>query len=83
MLKAYDILARNGLLSRRQGDGTFVNDAPPTLKKSERRRQIAAILGHASAQAVHFDIAAEELHDLLDAEINRLRKGGTTDEQHT
>ena len=35
VLKAYDLLANEGLLSRRQGDGTFVTDAPATIKKSE------------------------------------------------
>jgi GntR family transcriptional regulator len=69
VLKAYDLLARDGLVSRRQGDGTFVEDAPSALKKSERVRQVAAILAQAAAQAVHFEINASELHDLLDREL--------------
>ena len=77
VLKAYDLLAREGLVERRQGDGTFVLDAPPALKKSERLKQIAGILGQAAAQSVHFDITPQELHDLLDREIRALSQGGS------
>jgi GntR family transcriptional regulator len=78
VLKAYDLLARDGLISRRQGDGTFVEDSPPALKKSERVKQVSAILAQAAAQAVHFEIDAEELHELLDHEIKVIRMGGRT-----
>ncbi|MBN1341446.1 MAG: GntR family transcriptional regulator [Phycisphaerae bacterium] len=76
VLKAYNILASEQLLSRKQGDGTFVQDAPPALKKSERVRQVSGILARAAAQAVHFEIEREELHELLDREIDAVRKGG-------
>ena len=72
VLKAYELLAREGLLDRRQGDGTFVLGAPPVLKKGERMRQVSAILGQAAAQAVHFEITPEELHTLLDREVRAL-----------
>ena len=74
VLKAYDLLARDGLVSRKQGDGTFVEDSPPALKKSERLRQVAGILAQAAAQAVHFEINRAELHELLDGEIERLKR---------
>lgn len=77
VLKAYDLLAREGLVERRQGDGTFVLDSPPALKKSERLRQVAGILAQAAAQSVHFEITAQELHDLLDREIRALSPGGS------
>ena len=80
VLKAYDLLARDGLLTRRQGDGTFVDDAPPTLKKAERVRQISDVLAQAAAQAVHFEIDSEELHGLLDRQIKAIAKGGRSNE---
>ena len=80
VLKAYDLLAAEGVVSRRQGDGTFVDAAPSSLKKSQRLKEVAAILGQAAAQAVHFDISPEELHKLLDNEIQVLTKGGSGDE---
>jgi DNA-binding transcriptional regulator YhcF (GntR family) len=76
VLKAYELLTHEGLLSRRQGDGTFVTDTPSILKKSERRRKVSAVLAQAAAQAVHFEITADELHALLNEEIDRLSPGG-------
>jgi GntR family transcriptional regulator len=78
VLKAYDLLAQEGLLSRRQGDGTFVQDVPPVLKKVERVRHVGAILAQAAAQAAHFEIGRDELHQLLDREIDVLLKGAGT-----
>ncbi|MBI4579995.1 MAG: GntR family transcriptional regulator [Planctomycetes bacterium] len=75
VLKAYDLLDREGLIDRRQGDGTFVQASVPTLKKSERIKQLSAILGQAAAQAVHFEISPEELHGLLDRAIKALSGG--------
>lgn len=80
VLKAYDLLARDGLISRRQGDGTFVETAPPSLEKSERLRLVSAILGHAAAQAKHFQITPDELHQLLDEQIATLTQGGRSDD---
>ena len=80
VLKAYELLTHEGLLSRRQGDGTFVTDAPSTLKKSERLRKVSAILAQAAAQGVHFEITADELHALLNEEIARLSSGGHSHE---
>lgn len=80
VLKAYDLLAAEGLLVRRQGDGTFVEEAPSALKKSERIKQVSAILAQAAAQAVHFALSPKELHELLEREIQTLSRGGRAHE---
>ena len=80
ILKAYELLTHEGLLIRRQGDGTFVTDAPSVINKSERLRKVSAILAQAAAQARHFEIAADELHGLLDQEINKFPRGGRSHE---
>jgi len=80
ILKAYELLTHEGLLIRRQGDGTFVTDATSIINKSERLRKVSAILAQAAAQAHHFEIAADELHGLLDQEINKLPRGGRSHE---
>ena len=76
VLKAYDLLSREGVLTRRQGDGTFVADAPSALKKSQRRKQVAAILAQAAAQAVHFQVTPDDLHEMLDQQIDVLVQTG-------
>lgn len=78
VLKAYDLLEREGLVGRRQGEGTFVEGTPSTLKKSERIRQVSAILAQAAAQAIHLGVPADELHTLLDREIKAVAQGGPT-----
>jgi GntR family transcriptional regulator len=80
VLKAYDLLAREGVLTRRQGDGTFVEEAPPALKKAERVKLVSAILAQAAAQAVHFDIGADEMHELLDRQMRSMPRGGSASE---
>ena len=80
VLKAYELLTHEGLLTRRQGDGTFVTDAPSAIKRSERVKKISSTLAHAAAQAVHFEIGADELHKLLDQEIAKLSPGGRSHE---
>jgi GntR family transcriptional regulator len=76
VLKAYTLLEGDGLISRKQGDGTFVAAARPATKRTERLKQVSGILGQAAAQAVHFEISRPELHQLLDEEIEKLPKGG-------
>ena len=76
VLKAYVLLEEDGLISRIQGDGTFVANTPPVTKRTERLKQVSGILGQAAAQAVHFEISRPELHQLLDEEIEKLPKGG-------
>ena len=80
VLKAYDLLAQEGLLSRRQGDGTFVEDAPSVIKKSQRLKQVSSILAQAAAQAVLFEISTDELHGLLDQEVHKVSKGVRSNE---
>ena len=80
VLKAYDLLAQEGLISRRQGDGTFVEDAPSVIKKSERLKQVSSILAQAAAQAKLFEVRADELHGLLDQEVHKVSKGVRSNE---
>ena len=69
ILKVYDQLAGDGLVERRRGDGTFVADAAPALKRSERKSRLRQTLRQAAVEARLFDIPPPETHDLLDREI--------------
>lgn len=73
VLKAYELLERDGVITRRHGDGTFVADttAPP-IKDAERRRLVAEILAQAAAKAALLGFSSDELHRLLDQELCRL-----------
>src|SRR5262245_7060873 len=56
VLKAYDLLAQEGLITRRQGDGTYVEKAGSSLGKSERVKQVSHLLAQAAAQGLHFQL---------------------------
>jgi GntR family transcriptional regulator len=72
VLKAYELLERNGLIDRRQGDGTFVASTGSPLTMAERRRRLTAVLAQAAALSAHFDIAPEEAHRVLDEQLRAL-----------
>lgn len=75
ILKVYDQLATEGLIERRQGDGCFVADGAPVLRLAERRRRLRETLGEAAVQASLFDIASEEVHEMLTQEIDAIAGG--------
>jgi GntR family transcriptional regulator len=74
VLKAYELLEREGLVDRRQGDGSFVAGLGSPLRLAERRRKLGDVLGQAAALADHFEITPDELHRLLDEQIARLSR---------
>ena len=75
ILKVYDQLATEGLIERRQGDGCFVADGAPVLRLAERRRRLRETLSEAAVQARLFDIAAEDVHEMLSQEIDAIAGG--------
>jgi len=76
ILKVYDQLAAEGLIERKQGDGTFVGKPGPTLKRSERKKRLRETLSLAAVQAHLFEIDRPDVHELLDAEMEGIQKGG-------
>jgi GntR family transcriptional regulator len=72
VLKAYELLERDGSIERRHGDGTFVASRATTLSLAARRRIVEDILAHGAARAVLFQVAPAELHQMLDRQLARL-----------
>jgi GntR family transcriptional regulator len=72
VIKAYELLERDGLITRRHGDGTFVAKGGSSLRAADRRSILGDILGQAALKARLFDISAAELHRLLDEQIASL-----------
>lgn len=72
ILKVYDQLAAEGLIERRQGDGSFVSDTGPILKRSECRRRLGEVLSQAAVLARLFRMPAQDVHELLDREIESI-----------
>lgn len=72
VLKAYELLERDGLIERRQGDGTYVTGNGSPLKRAERRRRVREMMDNVVAQATHLEIQPDELHRMLDEQLERL-----------
>lgn len=74
--KAYQRLNDAGLLEVRRGEGTFVNHAPPPVKKSERRQALqAAALRYASFAAT-MGAARDEALSEIEAALEKLAGAG-------
>jgi GntR family transcriptional regulator len=69
VLKAYDALEREGYVERRQGDGTYVANGGSPLRLAERRRRVGEALVQAVILARHFRLPGEEVHRLLDEQL--------------
>lgn len=72
VIKAYELLEREGLIERRQGDGTYVTANGSPLKRAERRRRVREMLDNVVAQAAHLEVPPDELHRMLDEQLARL-----------
>lgn len=66
VLRVYDRLAAEGLLERRQGDGTFVADRPPTWRLNGQRKRLAEELRQVVRRGQMLGLDADALHQLLD-----------------
>ena len=72
VLKAYELLEREGLLSRKHGDGTYVAGNGSPLSAAARRRILREILSEAAAKAAMLGIPAQELRRMLEEQIAAL-----------
>jgi GntR family transcriptional regulator len=75
VLKAYDVLENDRLITRRHGDGTFVAERSAALTTARQRQAIAELLAQAAAKAALFNVPRDELRRLLDDQIARLHAG--------
>lgn len=71
VLKAYEFLERDGLIERRHGDGTFIAEGGSPLRLAERRRRVAEAIAQAVVLARHFRLPNEELHRMLDEQLDQ------------
>ena len=63
--RAYLELERAGIVTRRQGSGTYVTEAGSTLSRREKLKLLAGRADALLAEADHLEVPLEELLDLL------------------
>jgi GntR family transcriptional regulator len=74
VLRVYERLTAEGLLERRQGDGTFVADILPKGRVKAQRELLAAEVDRLAHRALDLGVSADELRELLDESVARLKR---------
>ena len=74
ILRAYERLTNDGLLDRRQGDGTYVADVLPKGRAKAQRALLAGEADRLVHRAVDLGVPPAELHELVDEALARVAK---------
>ncbi len=74
--KAYQRLADGGVLKVKRGEGTFVEENPPMLKKSERRDTLREGAARYASLAVTLGAEREEAAEVFDVAWNEIGGNG-------
>jgi GntR family transcriptional regulator len=70
VVQAYRDLELEGLVTTRQGAGTFIQDVAPERRQRERTSQAQRLVRELMAQAGSLGITAAELRAAVDQELN-------------
>jgi GntR family transcriptional regulator len=86
ILHVYERLTAEGLLERRQGDGTYVSHSLPRGREKIQREQLAQEIDRLAHRALDLGVASQEIRKLLDESFARIereravkRKGNAND----
>lgn len=73
VVKAYDLLANERLIVRRQGQGAFVADGNQPLHDGERKELIARLARQLAIEGRRVGMSEEELREAFERELASLR----------
>lgn len=78
VIRAYEVLEKDGVVVRRQGAGCFVLGRGSVLKDGERRRQLDGLMKRTLTEAFHLGFKADEIRKALEKGMKGLRfeRGG-------
>jgi GntR family transcriptional regulator len=65
VVRAYEVLERDGVVVRRQGAGCFVSDRGSDLAQAEKRRQLQISLRRVVTEAFHLGFQADDVKKAL------------------
>lgn len=75
ILRVYERLTMEGLLERRQGNGTFVTSKLSKQQIREQAKQLCQQIENIAARAAELGVEPEELHKSIDRALERQSKG--------
>src|SRR3984885_8401212 len=74
ILRVYERLTSEGLLERRQGDGTYVAQSLPRGRAIAQRELLAQEVDRLAHRVLDLGIQPAEIHELLDQSLARLTR---------
>lgn len=80
VVRAYDALTRDGVVTRRQGAGCFISGRASVLDGRERRRLLAELAQKAVTEAYHLGFGAEEIKGAVNEALGQVRFSRTKGE---
>jgi GntR family transcriptional regulator len=66
VVRAYELLTRDGVVVRRQGAGCFVTGRPSNLSNRARRRQLDELIERTVTETFHLGFSAEEVREAFE-----------------
>jgi GntR family transcriptional regulator len=73
VVRAYEALERDGVVTRRQGAGCFVTGRGSALNGRERRRQLTELATRTVTEGYHLGFSPEEITAAIEEALARLR----------
>jgi GntR family transcriptional regulator len=77
ILRVYERLTAEGLLARRQGDGTYVSNTLPRGREKIQREQLAGEIDRLAHRALNLGITSNEIQKLMDEAFKRNQRERT------
>jgi GntR family transcriptional regulator len=74
VLRVYERLTAEGLLERRQGDGTYVADSLPPGRLRAQRELLQQEANRLARRAIDLGMSIEDLHKLVDEASEKLER---------
>ena len=78
VLKVYNELCREKILTIERGDGTYVSSGESDMTPEQRQRVVADLLRPAVVQAVQLRVSADEVKQWVDEEFEELSGQGSS-----
>src|SRR5688572_16259485 len=73
VVRAYELLTRDGVVIRRQGAGCFITGRPSALSGKQRRRQMEDLVTRAVTEAFHLGFSAEDIRGAMEEALADVR----------
>ncbi len=73
VVRAYELLAHDGVVTRRQGAGCFVSGASSVVARTERRRLLDELVDRTVTEAFHLGFGPDEIRRALDHKLDAVQ----------